>query len=591
MSRSSLPLLSLLGLSIPAYAEPGASHFRLAPKDAPVELIELNDASFHVEIPEMESSSQKICQRERTSVSGDLVMLRGDWKRRDLRVPDRGGAVAKIEFFGPDGKRINDPISRVVRPAVQGSHDWEDIDALVRVPASAQTARACVGINGVSGGSIEVRDLGIEAMAEGPGEGPNILIILIDTLRSDALGAYGQPLPLSPAIDAFAADSIVYEKAWTQYTWTVPSVISLFLSQYGRTHGWDSSAKRVNDGDFTEMPLEVPTLAELLKEQGYLTESHRANSLTRHAIGLSRGFVVYDAAAHSPRRDFDILSMASTDIERWDSDGQPNFLYLHFMGPHTPLWPSAEGQAAAGVRLDIPTGGITGKDQAEGESLEAYHARFRDAYLASILDIDRHIGSLLDLLEREGHADNTLVFLTSDHGELLGEHGLISHGNYVYEPLTSVPLMVRAPGVDAQRVQSRVGEVIDIAPTILDYLELESEIPESWQGRSLFDTTSSPLPAVSERFGLRATTVDGRYKIIEDRATHALEMAVDLQEDPVEEVPLLSTDAEVVELIEASREWLEATPVADETKSPSVQVDTEERESTQEALRALGYVE
>ena len=96
---------------------------------------------------------------------------------------------------------------------------------------------------------------------------------------------------------------------------------------------------------------------------------------------------------------------------------------------------------------------------------------------------------------------------------------------------------------------------------------------------------------MSERFGLRATTVDGRYKIIEDRATHALEMAVDLQEDPVEEVPLLSTDAEVVELIEASREWLEATPVADETKSPSVQVDTEERESTQEALRALGYVE
>lgn len=443
--------------------------------------------------------------------------------------------------------------------------------------------RMCVDLFKADAGTAWFRGLLTPAPSSGD---RNVVWILIDTLRADALHTYGAAAQVSPHIDRLADGGLVYDKAWAQYTWTNPSTVSAFTSQYARTHGWEYQMGKSHLDSVHVMSSRLTTLAQVLRDQGFLTQGWYANGYLKGPIGFARGFHVWSYA-----KDDKVIASGIEDIGRWDSDGAPNFLYLHLMTPHVPLRPSAAGQRAAGVSVQVPADGIGYYGQVETAlSQDAYTAMFADAHRASVYDADAYVGQVVDALDRAGHLDDTLIIISADHGELLGEHGEMGHDNFVYEPLTWVPLLVSGPGIGARREQQRVGQVVDIAPTVLDWLGLERARPASWQGLSLLETAPGRT-AISERNALLAVTTDGRWKAIEDNASGKLQEAYDLGSDPLEGSDLSGQgQAGITAAQAASAAWRKATPDLD-NDGAQLQLEEGEKDETLEMLQQLGYVE
>ncbi len=527
------------------------------------------------------------------------MMVEGQWKAEGITTGQAWeGARVKLYFFDAAEQRIKGEKYQPQLAFVRGDLDWKRFDQALVVPEGVASARLCVEqVNSLTG-VVWLKDLALVPMTASASASAstaaapqkNVLFILVDTLRADALGTYGAPAPVSPNLDRLARESLVFDHAWTQYTWTVPSVISFFTSQFARTHGWNSSFDKVAAGEYTAMGEEVPTLAEVLKAQGYITAGHYANGLLKSGIGVGRGFLTWKHG-----NDEEVVKRSIDDIKLWNGDGGPNLLYVHLMTPHIPLRPSSAAQKAAGVELKVPAEGIRyWEGEAKNMPQEEYNRLFQQAYTAAVFDADRYVQQVLTALEQAGHKEDTLVVVTADHGELTGEHGLLGHGSYVYEGLTRVPLIVRAPGRAPARVSDRIGRTIDIAPTVLEWAGLSKAQPKGWQGLSLF--ASSPgLVAVSERDHMAAFMPDGRYKIVENRESNALLRAYDLKTDPGE--ANAQTDASlgwVASLRKTAEKWRSTAPLpgqqAIQQRKVVSKTDKEKQEEL-EMLRALGYIE
>ncbi|MFN7142699.1 MAG: sulfatase, partial [Myxococcota bacterium] len=363
--------------------------------------------------------------------------------------------------------------------------------------------------------------------AEGASARPNFLVIVVDTLRADALGAYGQKLPTTPNLDALAKKSVVFDRAWTQYTWTLPSYVTYMSSRFARTHGGDFAMGKLST--YEVLDDRAPMLAQVLRENGYATAGHYANEHIRADLGMSRGFSTWVKGA-----DVGVTRAAIADIGRWKDDGKPNFLYAHFMAPHEPLVPSADSLKVMGSTLTVdPSKGVAYDRYVKAPEAEkaAIREELRLAYLACVRDADANIGRILATLEASGEAQNTVVVFFSDHGELLGEHDAWGHTSHVWEELTHVPLMVSVPGVAPRRVTDRVGRLVDIAPMVTRLASVKA--PAQWQGQDLL----GPGPAaigVSERDARVVFSTDARTKITEDREKGTFFQAVDLGSDPDE---------------------------------------------------------
>lgn len=537
------------------------------------------------------AESVSACTDKLIPVSG-RVLLTGLWKAEGIEVDsDWKGARVRIVYFDAAGERLKGDENKPQVAFTNSGRDWASLDAVLTVPAAAGKARVCGEMLGVSKGSMWLKDVNLTKLQHTDADdGKNVLWILVDTLRADRLGTYGFDKPVSPNLDGLAAQGLLFENSWTQYTWTVPSTISFFTSQYARSHGWASTAAKVADGDYTEMSATVPTLAQVLRQEGFITTGNYANGLLQSGIGVSRGFLQWKHG-----NDEEVIKRSLADIAQWDADGGQNFLYVHLMTPHIPIRPTGAAQKAAGVSLDVPADGFRyyEGDVVEKMSEAEYNALYQQAYEASVFDADRYVGQLLTALEKHGHADDTIVIVTSDHGELVGEHGLLGHGSYLYEGLTHVPLIVRAPGQKARRVTDRVGRTIDLAPTVLSYLGLESRQPKGWQGLSLFTAKPGMLVA-SERDYMSAFTADGTRKIIENTASGELLHAFDLQADPGETSSVGAEPAWVQALQQQAAKWRQTTPPPDaaEVQTRKKVEKTEEQAAEDlEMLRALGYIE
>ena len=589
--------LLLLGSRLVATAAPPANDFA-APGNAgvgvgwlahpPTEVgkkLKLVDGALRIEGPEAGGRRILACQAEHTPVSGRTRVV-GKWKNDGLQV-DRStdGLQLELRVYDAADKRIPwDENGMVARGA--GPAEWSEFRTGLVLPPEAVSANLCVEVRRDKGGGMLVKDLAIvPTSGSSAGNGKNVLFIVVDTLRADAVGAYGQKKPLTPNMDRFASQSHFVKHAWTQYTCTTPSFVSYMLSQYARTHGYtysmDNSADRVET-----LAKGTPTLAQVLQDDGYITAGISANGRIRPSLEITRGFESWDG----PGTDDKVVEMALADMATWTKDGAPNFLYTHLMSTHVALTPSAKAQAVAGVKVKVPEGGIHywthSKDRMP---TEAEHNRmFRDAYFASANDADTYFQQILDGLEATGEADNTMVAFFSDHGELLGEHDLMGHGNYVWEQLNAVPMMVRTPGAGKGVIDDRVGQLIDIAPTVLEYLGRKSATPAAWQGESLLGPSTRKVGA-SERADLAAFTIDARFKAIEgDKG--GLQGAYDLNSDPTEAKPLDGSRPEVAAITKASAAWRGAIP-AGANVGEKLQVSEEEVDEELEQMRALGYIE
>lgn len=285
-------------------------------------------------------------------------------------------------------------------------------------------------------------------------ENLNVLLITIDTIRPDRLSCYSTKHLKTPHIEDFASKSVVFDRAFAHNPTTLPSHVNILLGTTPLHHGVHDNSKFKVADDFL-------TLAEYLKQKGYATGAFIGAFPLDSRFGLSQGFDVYDESyssgptnAFSPpeRKAEDVIESA---IDWLASQRSKWFSWIHLWDPHTMYAPP-----------------------------EPYLTRFKDdLYSGEVAYVDSELGKLFDYLENRGLFKNTLIILTGDHGESLGEHGEATHSYFAYNSTIWVPLVIAAPGLDPGRFADYVCH-IDIFPTVCDLLQTDK--PPFLQGVSLY---------------------------------------------------------------------------------------------------------
>jgi len=429
------------------------------------------------------------------------------------------------------------------------------------------------------------------------------LVVVIDSLRADHVGAYGYPRATTPRIDALARDGIVFDHAFTQAPWTKPSVASIFTSTYISVHRVLYSKQVIEGKDRSDILNEkFLTLAEAMQSGGIATGGFGQKIHLRPEFGFSQGFDGYDMRA---RRAEGVNRAALSWLVRLRPERF--FMYLHFNDPHYPYKPRPE---------DAKFGSTSARVQITGDTKRAFHEgkvkltrddmrQLEDLYDGEIHYTDRCVGELLDAISRLGYS-NLLVIVTADHGEEFLDHGDITHGQSLYSELVRVPFVVASPGPsglpgDLAAYRGRhVGvpvQLIDIMPTLLELAGRPE--PPGLQGRSLMQRLKPGAPGAtsgvfSERRSPQETDFwgaisDGRWKLIED-ATSGRTMLFDTAADPGETLPLQEMNLGIVADLKARLSgWAAANRALHERIKPesTMPLDPE----TEQRLRSLGYVD
>lgn len=456
-----------------------------------------------------------------------------------------------------------------------------------------------------------------------PAARPDILFLVSDTLRADALSCYGG-VSQTPNLCALAARGALFERAYVGSPWTLPSVASMMTGnsagQYARPDPAAPELLRFR------VPDEEVLLVEALHTSGYRTLLSVENDVAVRSHAL-QGFGAWPGSAKSSAAievDWGLdLSMNRhaklLPVLRFLAAPQPEpfFLLYWFRDPHAPYNPPAHFHArltTEAATLPRPLGFYTGLGHANNP--ERGEMKLRDAlpmlspaelrfirrlYHLEIESIDERVGALLRALERSGRGDNTIVVFTSDHGESFGERGTYLHGQGYHDEVVRVPLILAGPGIPAgNRVREPVSH-LDLMPTLAALLGVE--MPSQVQGRSLREELRGSERRAGERPVLYLVNpirepdtdavVDGRYKLIVDRRRGQFEL-YDLEADPGENTNLAASEKAVVARLElAARRFRDhnerrrlalAGPDGAPTLSP-------EDEETQRRLKALGYLD
>src|SRR5437868_9733938 len=290
----------------------------------------------------------------------------------------------------------------------------------------------------------------------------NVVFITIDTLRPDHLGCYGDKQIRTPNIDALAADGTRFERAYTAVPVTLPSHTVIFTGTYPTLSG-------VHDFAANKLSPTQATLASVLKDNGYTTGAVIGSAVLDSRFGLNHGFdFYYDHFDFNPLQESNLDEMerpgnivADVTLDWLSKNYQKKFfLWMHLYDPHYPYRPPAP-----------------------------YSEEYRDRpYDGEIAFADAQVGRLIEFLKNKGLYQNTLIILSGDHGESLGEHGEKTHGFFIYNATLHVPLIIHLPmGVHAGTVPNLVN-LADLMPTVLDALNIQ--IPAQVQGQSLLPLMS-----------------------------------------------------------------------------------------------------
>jgi len=414
-------------------------------------------------------------------------------------------------------------------------------------------------------------------------EGWNVVLVVLDTLRADRLGAYGYQSPTSPYLDALAGRSALFTTAVSQSSWTRPSIQSILNGLYPESRNG----------------LESPPLSEVLWRHGYRTRALTGGAQLAYQFGFSRGFEQHAIE--------DWIRATDRVVETLEADrARQHFLFLHTYEIHDPY-----------EHRELAEGMDPGR---VGEVFRrAVWERFRDdltagekEYISALYDsgiayTDRQLGRLIERLEERGLLDRTLLIVTADHGEELWDHGLWGHGRAMLEHQIRVPLIVRvpeamreelglaaAPGVIRQQVR-----LVDLYPTILDLLgvPLEHEV----QGRSLRPLLAGRrlprAPAFSESVYWGPMEVkslrDERFKYLrgipkepEETEREGWEVVYDLETDPGETEDVKDAHGDLLRRMRAV-----VDRILRGGSTPQERVPGEMDPEVEEQLRSLGYID
>jgi len=470
-----------------------------------------------------------------------------------------------------------------------------------------------------------------ETVAAGRPSSPNILLIVLDTVRADHMSCYGYQRQTTPNLDRFAEDARLYTNVLSPACWTLPTHASFFTGLPVSAHGCSWAHPYLDE--------EFDTLAERLKAAGYQTAGLSSNGFLSKVRSFDQGFDIYWTPPGYPARKFVFIDrllarfqgqevqmvapLMHERLGRWFHEEydpeEPFFVFLNYIEAHDPYVPAShwlewatEQMRTKWARRD-QTAAMdeymwSGRDTLSSQDI----AEMETLYDEEIAYVDGKVGELLEFLARSGVYDHTLIIVTSDHGEHFGEHHMMGHDASLYEPLVRVPLIVRYParfevGRDPAPVQSH-----DIAPTMLEVAGVDWEPGAEANSTSLLARREpadrvmvaeylAPSPdkwgvarqggriADLSRFlrGLRAIQV-GTAKLI--RPSLGRSELYDLAEDPLETRDLhcerLGVAAELAGQLDAwrasFRHYAVPTVAAEEPrKLPAADLD---------AMRGLGYI-
>lgn len=420
---------------------------------------------------------------------------------------------------------------------------------------------------------------------------PDVLVVTLDTTRADRLGFYGYERDTSPNLDELAAQSMVYDRAYSTSSWTLPAHASLFTGRFPASHGVRhdpegplvlASAVDAPEGIRARpLPAGLPTLASILSDAGYATGAAVAGPWLLRVFGFDRGFAYYDDAEIENNAGRSATSVTDSAIE-WlgrstessDEDRPPFFLFLNYFDPHAPYLPPKGFQ-----RAFLP-------DAQRIRTRAPVHARA--LYDAEILYMDSQIGRLLRFLRENGLFENTLILITADHGELLGEHDEWGHERFLFEELVKVPFLVKPASAGASGRSSELVQLVDVLPIVLEAAglplpdDIQGGIPGMTQRPTLAEV--NPMSATSPTGYWRARWDDRMKFVWNDLGERYL---FDLERDPGEHDNLIERDPDLARnQEEALIRSFEELPLPSGDAGPDIAIDPE----TIEALRRMGYL-
>jgi arylsulfatase A-like enzyme len=524
-------------------------------------------------------------------------------------------AVWAAAFRPPEAVTASRLIRAVWRDAVQGGAGM----ALVVLAVSAVAARAvvssrsatwttaaaslaaCLVAAAASTPNAAARTASAPpARSESPVAGYNVILLSIDSLRADHLGAYGYARATSPAIDALAKDGVLFRHNISTTSWTLPAHMSLLTARSLLGHGVVS--------DDRSLPESVGTVAEAFHKGGYETHAIVSAPYVHSRYGFARGFDDYDdRTIHFETNEDSYRSVTAprlldaAEAFLGQARAKPFFLFLHFWDVHYDYAPGAPYETMFDPGY---TGTVTG-DNFYFDAKINKDMNPRDlAHLVALYDgeirlVDDHVARLGKALERLGIAERTIVAIVGDHGDEFFEHGNKGHHRTLYAEVLDTPFVLFVPGRQPARATIEdETSLVDVGPTLLGLAGLAS--PGGAEGRDFSGLyTGAPAgggqPVFAELYrtgtrNVQVAEIDGRTKIIHHFQKRSLE-TYDLSRDAAEQHTLAADSSEAAALVARLQEWLEGRwhrfdkRVRSEGIHPVI-LDAR----TSEQLRSLGYL-
>ena len=417
-------------------------------------------------------------------------------------------------------------------------------------------------------------------------ERPNLIIVLVDTLRADHLGYHGYERDTSPTIDALADSSIRFMNHYSHASRTGPAVASIFTGLHPRSHGVVNPLTHF-DAKGT-LGDEQTTLAEILSENGYDCYGYVANINVKAEFGFAQGFDTYEwiekrvvsgleRAARGMIQPAIAEEISAAATAKLADRREPFFLYLHYMETHTPyaaplryrfkyVDPDYDGvMTGLHLQLDEIIAGRLSADADDGAHLNAL-------YDQEIRYFDDEFRKLLGFLDERGLRENTIIVFVADHGEEFFDHGSVLHGYTLYDEQLHVPCFIHDPRADSPRALDTITRHVDILPTLLELMDVPStgdvqgrSLAPAFRGEDLPDSSTPVLAQASLRavktIQQQSFTLDG-WKLIETMVPTPGEELYHVAEDPAESRDLLAEQPDVAaRLRDEMRRFVETLPV------------------------------
>lgn len=426
---------------------------------------------------------------------------------------------------------------------------------------------------------------------------PNIVLITLDTLRADHLGCYGYTRDTSPRIDAFAGRATLYTRSRAVAPWTIPTHASLFTGKLPFEHGAHTFKVARPRNNVNPLARRHLTLAEALQSEGYETGAFVANwAYMSTRWQLDQGFTTY-------HHEYAYAGKLNRHIFKWVDAHRagPFFLFINYIDTHRPYnttprpglldRPVVRDQ---GQLLDLLISKVM---PGHGPIPHALVRKVVDQYDTAIANVDEQFGALLDKLETMGVYDNTVIVVTSDHGEFLGEHHLVEHSKDVYEEVLWVPLIIKYPGQRAGEVRDTLVSSTDIPRLVLS--QFPPDLAERYA--ALFPDAPGNHEVLSENYYTRTKDLFHRkwghrfdrvrtvlyawpYKYI--RSSDGLHELFNLADDPGESKNLLRVQAGIAKALAQRLEQFQSSRQRSQGGADLPILTEEERNR----LKSLGYI-